>query len=72
MVIESYKRDQKALVKRTHEIEITEIANYEKLINNAQTEIDKLNSILAEVTNTKDVLAIENDKNKLKQNFCQV
>lgn len=67
MVIDSYKEDQKALVERTHEIESVEIVKYEELIQKIQIEIDKLNEILSEVTNTKDVLDIENDRNKLKE-----
>ncbi len=67
MVIESYKKDQKDLIKRTYDIEAIEIASYEESIKKLKDEIEMLNNALAEVNKTKDVLAMENDKKKLKE-----
>lgn len=67
MVIESYKKDQKSLIKRAYEIESVEIVSYEKAIEELQKEIDELNKILLGTSKAKDVLAIENDKRKLKE-----
>lgn len=66
-VIESYKKDQKSLIKRAHKIESIEITYYEELIKDVQEEITALNKILLTASKAKDVLAIENDKKKLKE-----
>ncbi len=67
MVIESYKKDQKDLIKKTHDIEAKEIEIYKNTIESLQKEIEKLEKALAEVNKTKDVLVMENDKKKLKE-----
>lgn len=67
MVIENYKRDQKELIKQAHEFEAVEIPGFERVIERLRTEIEVLNKVLLSSSKTKDVLAIENDKKKLKE-----
>lgn len=66
-IIENYKKDQQALIKRAYTIEAKEIASYESSIQNLQGEIERLNKMLLIAGDTKDVLAIENDKKRLKE-----
>lgn len=66
-VISSYKNDQKELIHRAYEIENLEITRCEKNIQVFQEEMDILNKLLLGGSKTKDVLAIESDKSKLKE-----
>lgn len=66
-VIANYKRDQKSLINRAYEIESVLIASYEKMIEEIKEEIVALNKNLLATSKAKDVLAIENDKKKLKE-----
>jgi len=72
LIIESYKKDQRELIKRAYNIESVEITNYEQKISKIQEEINKLNKLLLNSNTAKDVLAIENDKKKLKELDDQV
>ena len=67
MVIENYKKDQKELIKQAHEFEAVEIPAFQKVIDRLKDEIKLLNKVLLTSTKSKDVLAIENDKKKLKE-----
>lgn len=66
-VIENYKYDQKELIKQAHEYEEKEIPKYENIVSRLKEEIDLLNKFLLTASKTKDVLAIETDKKKLKE-----
>lgn len=66
-IIENYKMDQKNLIQKAYVLETKEISNYQKEIQNYKEEILEMNRLLASVSTTKDVLAIENDKQKLKE-----
>ncbi len=66
-IIENYKEDQKNLINKAYLLETEKIAKYEEKISKHQQEIAEMNLLLANTNNTKDVLAIENDKKKLKE-----
>lgn len=72
LVIESYKKDQRELIKKAYNIESVEIINYVQMISEIKEEINNLNKILLTNNTAKDVLAIENDKKKLKELDDQV
>lgn len=65
-IIENYKEDQKELIEKAHNLQIVEIKQYQKEIEKLQEEVNKLNKLLTSESKTKDVLAIESDKRKLK------
>ncbi len=66
-IVENYKNDQKILIHKAYVLETQEIAKYESEIQKHKDEIVEMNCLLANVGSTKDVLAIENDKQKLKE-----
>jgi hypothetical protein len=66
-IIANYKKDQEKLVKKAYNIEASEIVSYEEEIKKLEEEIRKENILLLDSPKTKDVLAIENDKMKLKE-----
>lgn len=65
-IIEHYKEDQKRLIKKAYNIENEQIKTYEKEISVYRQEIREMELLLENVSKAKDVLAIENDKQKLK------
>ncbi len=65
-IIECYKENQKELVSKTYQLENESIKTYEREIDAYRQEIRKIEYLLENVSKAKDVLAIENDKQKLK------
>lgn len=65
-IIEHYKADQKVLITKAYLLETENINKYEKEINSHKQEIREMEFLLENVSKAKDVLAIENDKQKLK------
>lgn len=65
-IIEHYKEDQKRLVNKAYLIENEQIRTYENEISIYKQEIREMEFLLENVSKAKDVLAIENDKQKLK------
>ena len=65
-IIECYKENQKELVSKTYQLENESIKTYEREIDAYHQEIRKIEYLLENVSKAKDVLAIENDKQKLK------
>lgn len=65
-IIEHYKKDQKALVNKAFILENENIKKYENEIALKEQEIREMEFLLENVSKAKDVLAIENDKQKLK------
>lgn len=65
-IIEHYKKDQKVLVNKAFVLENENIKNYESEIASKEQEIREMEFLLENVSKAKDVLAIENDKQKLK------
>lgn len=66
-VIDNYKENQKAIIQYTYDIENVQIKKLEDNKQKIQAEIEMLNNNLLLTHNIKDVLAIENDKKKLKE-----
>lgn len=65
-IIDHYKENQKDLVSKAYDLEHNAIVKYEKEINLHKQEIREMEFLLENVSKAKDVLAIENDKQKLK------
>lgn len=65
-IIEHYKEDQKVLINKAYILESQDIALCEKEIEGHKKEIREMELLLENVSKAKDVLAIENDKQKLK------
>ena len=65
-IIENYKKDQQILINKAYCLETGDIVKYEQEIAEHQQEIGEMNVLLANISKAKDVLAIENDKKKLK------
>ncbi len=65
-IIEHYKEDQKVLINKAFVLETNEIKNYEQEIEKKKQEIREMEFLLETASKAKDVLAIENDKQKLK------
>lgn len=66
-IISTYEKDEKNLVLRTNKIIEENISSLENLIAEYEKEIDSLNKLNLNSADVKDVLAIENDKRKLKE-----
>ncbi len=66
-IISSYKKNQKELIHKASELEKKDIPAYEKYIRELQEEISLLTKLTSNTSKTKDVLAIESDKRKLKE-----
>lgn len=66
-LINHYRNDQKKLIAKAYELEANEIKKYESEILTRQEEILEMTSLLKNTNKVKDVLAIENDKKKLKE-----
>lgn len=66
LIIEHYKEDQKVLINKAFVIESQDITTYENEIERHKKEIREMELLLENVSKAKDVLAIENDKQKLK------
>lgn len=71
-LILSYREDQKKLIEQTNTIENGEIVRLEKEIEAKQAELKLLEKLTLHANKTRDVLAIENDKKKLKELDDQV
>lgn len=65
-IIEHYKEDQKVLINKAYILESQDIVLCEKEIEVHKKEIREMELLLENVSKAKDVLAIENDKQKLK------
>lgn len=65
-IIDQYKENQKTLVEKAYILENDGIKNYEIEIDKHRQEIREMEFLLENVSEAKDVLAIENDKQKLK------
>ena len=66
-IVDNYKKDQKILIHKAYVIETERIVGFENEIAVHKNEITEMNILLADVSKAKDVLAIENDKQKLKE-----
>ena len=66
-IVDYYKADQKELIHKAYIIETERIKGFEQEITKHKNEITEMNILLADVSKAKDVLAIENDKQKLKE-----
>lgn len=66
-IIDKYLEEQKELISKAHNIEVEQIADLEKQIESKNAEIEELKRSLVGSSNVRDVLAIENDKNHLKE-----
>ena len=66
-IIKQYQNEQKDMIERAHEIEVTKIQKYEQLMSDLKSEMDGLNKLLSVRSKAKDVLAIESDKKQLKE-----
>lgn len=67
MIIENYKKDQKDLIHKAYVLETQQIKKYEEEIAIYKDEILSMKQLLMNTSKVKDVLAIENDKKKLKE-----
>ena len=65
-IISHYKENQKGLVEKAYKLEHETIKEYEIEIDAYRQEIREMEYLLENVSKAKDVLAIENDKQKLK------
>ena len=65
-IIEHYKENQKVLVNKAYLLDNDNIKKYESEIAIYQQEIREMEYLLDNASKAKDVLAIENDKTKLK------
>ncbi len=65
-IIEHYKNNQKELMKKAYLLENEYVKNYEEEIDQHRQEIRLMEFLLENASKAKDVLAIENDKQKLK------
>ena len=66
-IVDNYKEDQKILIHKAYVIETERIKGFQEEIAVHKNEITEMNILLADVSKAKDVLAIENDKQKLKE-----
>lgn len=66
-IVDNYKEDQKILIHKAYVIETERIKGFQEEIATHKNEITEMNILLADVSKAKDVLAIENDKQKLKE-----
>ena len=66
-IVDNYKEDQKILIHKAYVIETERIKGFQEEIALHKNEITEMNILLADVSKAKDVLAIENDKQKLKE-----
>lgn len=66
-LVNHYKNDQKVLIQKAYILEAEDIKQYEEEIFVRQQEILEMTSLLKNTNKVKDVLAIENDKKKLKE-----
>ncbi len=66
-LVNHYKYDQKILIGKAYKLEAIDIKKYEEEIFARQEEILEMTALLRNTNKVKDVLAIENDKKKLKE-----
>lgn len=66
-LVNHYQNDQKILIQKAYDLEVNDIAKYEAEIEVRKKEITEMNALLKNTNKVKDVLAIENDKKKLKE-----
>lgn len=66
-LVNHYQNDQKILIQKAYDLEVNDIAKYEAEIEVCKKEITEMNALLKNTNKVKDVLAIENDKKKLKE-----
>lgn len=66
-LVNHYKYDQKVLIGKAYKLEAIDIKKYEEEIFARQEEILEMTALLKNTNKVKDVLAIENDKKKLKE-----
>ena len=66
-IVDNYKEDQKILIHKAYVIETERSKGFQEEIAVHKNEITEMNILLADVSKAKDVLAIENDKQKLKE-----
>ncbi len=66
-LVNHYKYDQKILIGKAYKLEAIDIKKYEEEIFARQEEILEMTALLKNTNKVKDVLAIENDKKKLKE-----
>ncbi len=66
-LVNHYKYDQKILIGKAYKLEAIDIKKYEEEIFAHQEEILEMTALLKNTNKVKDVLAIENDKKKLKE-----
>ena len=66
-LMSSYRKDRNSLIVTSFNLEKTEISNLEQRVEQINKEIKKLNKLVSSTNKSKDTIAIENDKNYLKE-----
>ena len=66
-LMSSYRKDRNSLIVTSFNLEKTEISNLEQRVEQINKEIKKLNKLVNSTNKSKDTIAIENDKNYLKE-----
>lgn len=66
-LMSSYRKDRNSLIVTSFNLEKNEISNLEQRVEQINKEIKKLNKLVSSTNKSKDTIAIENDKNYLKE-----
>ncbi len=66
-LMSSYRKDRNSLIITSFNLEKNEISNLEQRVEQINKEIKKLNKLVSSTNKSKDTIAIENDKNYLKE-----
>lgn len=66
-LLESYKNDRNSLIMKSYDLEVNQIKSLESEIEVLEKEYKKLNQLIISTDKVKDTIAIENDKNYLKE-----
>lgn len=66
-LMSSYRKDRNSLIITSFNLEKNEISKLEQRVEQINEEIKKLNKLVSSTNKSKDTIAIENDKNYLKE-----
>lgn len=66
-LMSSYRKDRNSLIITSFNLEKNEISKLEQRVEQINEEIKKLNKLISSTNKSKDTIAIENDKNYLKE-----
>ena len=66
-LMSSYRKDRNSLIITSFNLEKNEISKLEQRVEQINKEIKKLNKLVSSTNKSKDTIAIENDKNYLKE-----